>query len=62
MQKKFPDCFCSLSKTDSSLLILGRKLVGSLLKVIPSMFKNLFIPSTRPWGVLATHLIPGYPS
>jgi hypothetical protein len=60
--KKFPLSFCSLSSRESSLLILGLKLVGSLLKVILSKFKNLFIPDTRLCGEFALHLTPGTPS
>jgi hypothetical protein len=58
--------FCSLSLSESILLIRGRlhgvsvydlverathKLVGSLLKVMSSDFKNLFIPVNRPSGL-----------
>lgn len=34
-----------------SLLILGLKLFGSLLNVISSRDKNLFIPASRLWGL-----------
>jgi len=44
------------------LLILGLKFVGSLLNVIPSKAKNLFIPSSKLYGVFATHSLPGEPS
>lgn len=54
MTKKLPDSFCSLSLHDSSLLILGLKFVGSLLKVMFKTFRNLFMPFTNESGVHAT--------
>lgn len=50
--KKYdPAAFCSLSLSELSLLIRGRKLVGSRRKVISSDFKNLFIPVNKPSGL-----------
>eukprot|EP01015_Nassula_variabilis_P019373 TRINITY_DN326_c0_g1_i12.p1 TRINITY_DN326_c0_g1~~TRINITY_DN326_c0_g1_i12.p1 ORF type:complete len:100 (+),score=11.15 TRINITY_DN326_c0_g1_i12:1-300(+) len=60
--KQSPEAFCSLSLTESNLLILGLKLAGSLLNVIPMRAKNLFIPSTKLEGLLALHLTPFIPS
>ena len=48
--------------TECSLLILGLKLDGSLLKVISRDAKNLFIPVKRDWGELAVVSTEGFPS
>lgn len=53
MKKKFPLAFCSRSFTLSSLLMRGRKLVGSLRNVIRRRSRNVFIPDKRLWGDLA---------
>ena len=45
-----------------SLLMRGLKLLGSLLNVIPSISRNLFMPETRVCGVLAMVLMEGVPS
>lgn len=47
-RKKYsPFCFCSLSLTESSLLMRGLKLSGSRRKVIFKLRKKEFIPVTR---------------
>lgn len=62
-KKKYcPERFCSTSFTDSCLLILGLKLLGSLLKVMPRSSKNLFIPASRVCGELAVVFTEGSPS
>lgn len=48
--------------TEFVLLIRGRKLFGSLRKVMPSSSKNLFIPASKVCGALATELTEGSPS
>lgn len=50
-----------LTLTDWFLLILGLKLFGSLLKVIPKSSKNLFIPFNKDWGECATVSKDGVP-
>lgn len=52
----------SLTLTDLSLLILGRKLFGSRRKVMPRSCKNLFMPLRRASGVWAVVLTDGLPS
>ena len=52
MQKYFKIHYNSLQTfKDSILLTLGRKLVGSLRKVISSDSRNLFIPDKSVWGL-----------
>lgn len=53
MKKKFPLAFCSLSLTLSSLLMRGRKFVGSRRKVMLKRSRNVFIPDSRLCGVCA---------
>lgn len=47
--------------TDWFLLILGLKLLGSLLKVMPNNSKNLFIPFNKDWGLWAVVAKDGVP-
>merc|ERR1711972_407694 len=61
-KKYWPLFFCSQSFTDWSLLIRGRKLLGSRRKVISIFFRNKFIPSTKFVGGFAQVLTPGWPS
>ena len=37
--------------TEWSLLMRGRKLLGSRRKVMSKLFRNLFMPFSRPWGL-----------
>ena len=58
----FPLNFCSWSNWLLYLLILGRKLLGSLLNVTSRFFRNLLHPVNRLSGVLALASTEGWPS
>lgn len=51
-----------LTLTEFDLFILGLKLFGSLLNVIPSNCKNLFIPTNKFCGEPAVASTDGEPS
>ena len=48
-----PASFCSWSLIESSLLIRGRKLVGSLRNVMSRFLRNMFMPVSNVCGALA---------